>query len=109
MDYSGTETKTGKKIGKDFLEGKVTLPLIKALELTNDKESAFLKNAFVEGNKKDLTHVIQIIEKSGAIGVVQKETEAYTNKCMNLLNKFDNSIYEKCLETIVIGLKERAI
>ena len=109
LDYSGTETKTGKKIGKDFLEGKVTLPLIKALELTNDKESAFLKNAFVEGNKKDLTHVIQIIEKSGAIGVVQKETEAYTNKCMNLLNKFDNSIYEKCLETIVIGLKERAI
>ena len=108
LDYSGDETKTGKKIGKDFLEGKVTLPLIKALKLTEDKESAFLKSSFERGNEKDLTRVIQIIEKSGAIGVIQKETEAYTNKCMNLLEKFDNSIYKKCLETIVIDLKERA-
>ncbi len=108
LDYSGKETKTGKKIGKDFLEGKVTLPLIKALELTEDKESNFLKSAFEKGDRKDLTQVIQIIEKSGAIGVVQEETEAYTNKCLNLLDKFDNSIYKKCLETIVIGLKERA-
>ena len=108
LDYSGKETKTGKKIGKDFLEGKVTLPLIKALELTEDKELDFLKSAFAKGDRKDLTRVIQIIEKSGAIRDVQKETEAYTNKCMNLLDKFDNSIYKKCLETIVIGLKNRA-
>jgi len=108
LDYSGKETKTGKKIGKDFLEGKVTLPLIKALELTEDKESNFLKSAFEKGDRKDLTQVIQIIEKSGAIGVVQKETESYTSKCLNLLDIFDNSIYKKCLETIVIGLKERA-
>ena len=108
MDYSGKETKTGKKIGKDFLEGKVTLPLIKALEITDDKESDFLKSAFEKGDGKDLTQVIQIIEKSGAIGVIQEETEAYTNKCMNLLDKFDNSIYKECLKTIVIDLKERA-
>jgi len=107
LDYSGKETKTGKKIGKDFLEGKVTLPLIKALELTQDKESNFLKNAFEKGDKKDLPQVTQIIEKSGAIEVVQKETEAYTDKCMNLLDKFDNSIYKKSLENIVINLKER--
>ena len=108
LDYYGKETKTGKKIGKDFLEGKVTLPLIKALELSEDKESDFLKNAFEKGDKKDLPQVTQIIKKSGAIEVVQKETEAYTYKCMNLLDKFDNSIYKKSLETIVIGLKERA-
>ena len=108
LDYSGKETKTGKKIGKDFLEGKVTLPLIKALEVTDNKESDFLKNAFGKGDRKDLTKVIQIIEKSGAIGVVQEETEAYTSKCMNLLDKFDSSIYKEYLETIVIGLKERA-
>ena len=108
LDYSGKETKMGKKIGKDFLEGKVTLPLIKALDLTEGKESDFLRSAFERGDRKDLTQVIQIIKKSGAIGVVQEETEAYTNKCLNLLDKFDNSIYKKCLETIVIGLKERA-
>jgi len=107
LDYSGEETKTGKKIGKDFLEGKVTLPLIKALEVVEDKESDFLKNAFVKSDSKDLPKVIQIIEKSGAIEAVQKETEDFTHKCLNLLNNFDNSIYKKSLKTIVIGLKER--
>ncbi len=71
------------------------------------KESDFLKSAFEKGDRKDLEKVIQIIEESGAIGVVQEETEAYTNKCMNLLDKFDNSIYKECLKTIVIDLKER--
>jgi len=108
LDYSGEETKTGKKIGKDFLEGKVTLPLIKALEVVEDKESDFLKNAFVKSDSKDLPKVIQIIEKSGAIEAVQKETEDFTHKCLSLLNNFDNSIYKKSLKTIVIGLKERA-
>jgi len=108
LDYSGKEIKTGKKIGKDFLEGKVTLPLIKALELAEDKKSDFLKNAFEKGDIKDLPQVTQIIEKSGAIEVVQKETETYTDKCLNLLDKFNNSIYKKSLETIVINLKERA-
>ena len=61
LDYSGKETKTGKKIGKDFLEGKVTLPLIKAIELTKSKESDFLKSAFEKGDRKDLEKVIQII------------------------------------------------
>ena len=108
LDYSGKETKTGKKIGKDFLESKVTLPLIKALELAERKESDFLKSAFEKGDIKDLPQVTQIIEKSGAIEVVQKETETYTYKCLNLLNNFDKSIYKKSLETIVINLKERA-
>ena len=108
LDYSGKETKTGKKIGKDFLEGKVTLPLIKALELTDDKESDFLKSAFNKGDTKDLPQVIQIIEKSGAIEVVQKETEDYTYKCLNLLDEFDKSIYKESLKAIVFELKERA-
>ena len=107
LDYYGKETETGKKIGKDFLEGKVTLPLIKALELAENKETDFLKNAFKEGDTKNLPRVIQIIEKSGALQVVQKETEAYTSKCMNLLYKFSNSIYKKSLEAIVVSLKER--
>ena len=107
LDYSGKETKTGKKIGQDFLEGKVTLPLIKALEIAEDTKSDFLKNAFAKGDTKDLPKVIEIIKESGAIGEVQKETEEYTHKCLNLLNNFDNSIYKKSLETIVIGLKER--
>ena len=42
LDYSGKEFETGKEIGKDFLEGKVTLPLIKALQLAKTNELKLL-------------------------------------------------------------------
>ncbi len=38
LDYWGESTETGKAVGNDFMEGKVTLPLIYALENT-DKET----------------------------------------------------------------------
>ena len=37
LDYHGNELKTGKSIGKDFLEGKITLPLIRAFNLAKKK------------------------------------------------------------------------
>ena len=108
MDYSGKEFETGKEIGKDFLEGKVTLPLIKALQLAKTNELKFLQSAFEKGDKTDLTKVIDIIRQSGAIDAVQKKAEKYSDKCLYLLDKFEDSSYKRSLETIVIDLKERS-
>ena len=38
LDYLGDTSNTGKKIGNDFVEGKVTLPLIRALKKADDKD-----------------------------------------------------------------------
>ncbi len=108
LDYSGKEFETGKKIGKDFLEGKVTLPLIKALQLAKTNELKFLQKAFKKGDKADLTKVIDIIRQSGAIDAVQKKAEKYSDRCLNLLDRFEDSTYKKSLETIVIDLKKRS-
>ena len=108
LDYSGKESETGKKTGKDFLEGKVTLPLIKALKLTQDKELDFLKDAFLKGDRKDLKQVIQIMEQSGAIDAVQNEAKKYSSKCMYLLDNFEDSVYKESLSNIVIGLMKRS-
>ncbi|MEC7831364.1 MAG: polyprenyl synthetase family protein, partial [Pseudomonadota bacterium] len=46
LDYSGEKDSLGKNIGEDFLEGKVTLPIILAYRRGNDSEREFLTNAF---------------------------------------------------------------
>ena len=38
LDYAGTEEEVGKPVGKDLLEGKITLPLIRALVSSNSKD-----------------------------------------------------------------------
>ena len=47
---SVTEKLFGKEIGKDFFEGKVTLPLITIFQKGNDEEKSFLKEILKKSN-----------------------------------------------------------
>ena len=46
LDYYSTKTIFGKKIGKDFFEGKVTLPAIYVYQKANTDERTFLEKIF---------------------------------------------------------------
>ena len=46
LDYYATKTIFGKEIGKDFFEGKVTLPIIFLCQKANSEEKTFSKNIF---------------------------------------------------------------
>ena len=72
LDYVGYQKETGKIIGKDFEEGKLTLPLIKAFELTNKEDFIFLQDAFKARDFSKFKDVIKIVYKSGAINEVEK-------------------------------------
>ena len=93
LDYSGNELKTGKRIGKDFLEGKITLPLIQAFNLASPDDLKIIKKAFESRDKRKLQEVINIIAKSGAVEEVEKITKGYCEKCLILLDKFPHSVY----------------
>ena len=45
LDYIGDEKSLGKRIGDDFKEGKLTLPLINAIEKSTSEEKDFWKKA----------------------------------------------------------------
>ena len=46
LDYYSTKITFGKEIGKDFYEGKVTLPIIFLCQKANTKEKLFLEKIF---------------------------------------------------------------
>ena len=46
LDYYSTKTAFGKEIGKDFFEGKVTLPIIFLYQKSNTNEKIFLEKIF---------------------------------------------------------------
>ena len=52
LDYYAKEKLFGKEIGKDFFEGKVTLPLIIIFQKGNDEERAFLSRNYEKRKKK---------------------------------------------------------
>ena len=52
LDYGGTAA-TGKDIGDDFREGKLTLPVIRAIAAANDEEQAFWARTIGKGKVAD--------------------------------------------------------
>lgn len=69
LDYGGNTAATGKNIGDDFREGKLTLPLIKAIARADEAERTFWNRAIVKGNADDadLERALGLLARHGAM------------------------------------------
>jgi octaprenyl-diphosphate synthase len=97
LDYSGDASQIGKNIGDDLSEGKVTLPLIYAMENSNDIQCKLIKDAIKVGDISKLPDIIDIIEKTQSISKVQIKSEEHLNNIKMILDKKANNDYKKML------------
>ena len=78
LDYWGTDA-TGKNVGDDFRERKLTLPVIKAVALADDAERDFWKRTIEKGRQEDgdLEHAIALLNKHGTLEATRAEANAW--------------------------------
>src|SRR5579875_1961705 len=64
LDFTSTEKILGKPAGNDLREGKVTLPLIYALQTASAHERQAIESVVASGNYEQvpLMHIVQILE-----------------------------------------------
>ena len=78
LDYLGDPGKTGKAVGNDFQEGKMTIPLIKTLEQAEDKDHetlvALLK-ATPQERREQLSTAHALIEKYQGFVLARAQAE----------------------------------
>ncbi len=82
LDITGNADTLGKPTGKDILEGKKTILLLKALEFAGPDDLALLKqvaNRQLKGDKK-IESVKNIYHKLGVTEFARKEVIKYTQK-----------------------------
>ena len=96
LDYNSDLKLFGKKIGNDFFEGKVTLPIILLFQKIDENEKKFVKTLFQKKQRTEdeLKKVIELIKSNNIINECYKKAEHYINLASNSLNIFENS-YEK--------------
>ena len=93
LDYNSELKLFGKKIGQDFFEGKITLPIILLFQKLNPIEKKLLKEIF---NKKlrieeDFYKVISLIKKYKVIEECYQKAQHYINLASNSLTVFKDS------------------
>ena len=102
LDYYSTQKIFGKEIGKDFFEGKATLPLIIIFQKANNEERIFLKELFKKEkrNEDDFSEVLALINKYKAVQESFKKAEYFVNIAQGALGVFEDSIEKKVLQRL---------
>ena len=102
LDYYSKEIIFGKKIGKDFYEGKVTLPLIIIFQRADSTERNFLINTFkkIERTKEDFEKTLELIKKYKAVEDSLQRAEYFVNVYHDALGIFEDCNEKKILQNL---------
>ncbi|MEQ9694201.1 polyprenyl synthetase family protein [Shimia sp. SDUM112013] len=82
LDYQGDTKATGKNVGDDFRERKLTLPVIKAVAKADDAERAFWVKTIEKGKQDDgdLEHALALLHKHGTLEDTRQDALAWAAK-----------------------------
>ena len=102
LDYFSKEKIFGKQIGKDFFEGKVTLPIIIVFQKSNIIERNFLTKIFKKDKreKEDFDETLKLIKKYKALETTFKRAEYFVNVSYDALGMFENSNEKNILQNL---------
>jgi octaprenyl-diphosphate synthase len=110
LDYNSDLKIFGKKIGKDFFEGKITLPVILLFQSTTPFEKNKLKDIFKQDTRsyEDLKFTLMLIKKYNIIKECFKKAEHFINLASNSLTVFKDCEEKKVLEDLTSFSLERS-
>jgi len=99
LDYNSELKLFGKKIGKDFFEGKITLPIILLFQKVNSVERKNLDVFFKQDTRSnsDLTYTLNLIKEYNIISECYKKADHYINLASNSL-----SVFKECKEKTIL-------
>ena len=110
LDYYSTKTIFGKEIGKDFFEGKITLPIIFLCQKATTNEKSYLQKIFKKNNRSELdfNEIQNLIKKYDSINSCFERAEYFVNISYNALNIFNPSKEKTILQNLTSFSLERS-
>mgnify|MGYP004449537487 CR=1 FL=1 len=110
FDYFPSTDEVGKPTGHDILEGKITLPLIFALNQTSNEENQKMRRLVLDNKTFSQEQISQLVEYAKAVGGIdyaQAKMKNLAFKAKNLLLSFEDSEYRTALMTLLDYFIER--
>jgi octaprenyl-diphosphate synthase len=88
LDYGGSSMTLGKRVGDDFREGKVTLPVVLAARAGGDADRPFWSRTIEQGDVRDgdLDTAIELMTRHGAITETVERAKAYGARALDSLD-----------------------
>ena len=107
LDYDGDVSEMGKNLGDDLREGKVTLPLIIAMQRGTEEERDTLRQAIETGGTEKMAEIIDIVQRTGALDATRSCAAGEAQRAMDALAALPESDYRAALMSLASQLLER--
>jgi octaprenyl-diphosphate synthase len=109
LDFTAREKTLGKPVGGDLREGKVTLPLVYALECATPAERHLVETILLQRTYDEVpfARILSLLEKYRGIERVRERAQTFTDKARQIINEFPDSPYQRALLTVTDLVTDR--
>ena len=109
LDFTAREKTLGKPVGGDLREGKVTLPLVYALECASPAERGLVEAILEQRSYQEVpfARILALLEKYRGIERVKERAQTFTDKARQIVGEFPESPYQRALMTVTGLVTER--
>ncbi len=107
LDYDGDTQEMGKNLGDDLREGKVTLPIIVAMQRGTTEQRELLRKVIESGSTDELQRVVAIIRETGALAATRDAAVTQARLAMDAAANLPRNSYTEGLLQLAAQLLER--
>ncbi|WP_456466604.1 polyprenyl synthetase family protein [Methanopyrus sp.] len=109
LDLVGDESKLGKPVGSDIVEGKKTLIVIKGLERADEGQRERILSVLgnEDASREEVLEVIEILRELGAIDYARERAREYAEAAKEALSRLPGNEHREFLEAVADFVVER--
>lgn len=109
LDFTAKESVLGKPVGSDLREGKITLPLIYALQECSSEDRATVHTVLVERGYDSVPFrsVLDIVRRYRGIERSRERAVAFAEKARSIIGEFPENQYGRALSAVTELVTER--
>jgi octaprenyl-diphosphate synthase len=109
LDFTSQEETLGKPVGGDLKEGKVTLPLIYAMESATSAERQQVEQVLRDRSYEGISFadIYAMIDRCGGFQRTRERAQQFTDRARQLVTEFPDSPYQRALCTLTDLVTER--
>ena len=108
LDYFGDSLLTGKNIAEDLVEGKVTLPLIHSLRVSDDKERDVIVEKIHNPKSDNLSEINTVLKKNESDKYLEDLIDEYSNIAIECLDAYKSNDNYRALASLTEMCKDRS-
>ena len=109
LDFTSNEKVLGKPVGSDLREGKVTLPLVYALEEATPEERQLVATVLKDGNYDSVPFqkILRMIQARHGFDRVRERAQSFTERARVIMSEFPDSPNQRAMYALTELVTDR--